>query len=110
MALSQLILEAVSIAIQLALISLLLRHASFRRYPLLLLYCVLQLVATAAEEYVSRIQAEPNLFRKLYWTDEVTLDLVLFFMVIALIYRALEDSPLRAAMGRLLAAVVVIVL
>ena len=109
MALSQLILEAVSIAIQAVVIVFLLRSSSFRRYPLLLVYCVLQLAATAAEEYVSRLHGRTDFFRDLYWTDEVTLDLLLFLMVIALTYQALEQSPLRAAMGRLLAAVFVIV-
>src|ERR1700748_1408732 len=109
MALSQLVLEAVSIAIQAALIFLLLRSSSFRRYSFLLLYCVLQLVATGAEEYVSRIYEHPNLFRKLYWTDEVTLDLILFLMVITLIDRAVEGSVMRTAMGRVLGAIVAIV-
>ena len=110
MALSQIILEAISIAIQAAVIVLLLRRSAFRRYPLLLVYCILQLAATVAEEYVSRVHGQTNFFRNLYWTDEITLDLLLFFMVIALIYRALEGSPMRVAMGRLLGAVVAIVL
>ena len=110
MALSQLVLEAISIAIQAAVVFFLLSSSSFRRYPLLLVYCVLQLVATVAEEYVSRIHGQPDLFRRLYWTDEIALDLLLFFMVITLIYRAVEGSPVRIAMGRLLGAVVVIVL
>jgi hypothetical protein len=102
-------LEAVSIAIQAVLIVFLLR-GSFRRYPLLLLYCVLQLAATISEEYVFRVHGQTNFFRRLYWTDEVTLDLVLFLMVITLIYRAVEGSPVRIAMGRLLGAVVAVVL
>ncbi len=110
MALSQIILEATSIAIQAAVIIFLLRRSAFRRYPLLVVYCVLQLAATIAEEYVSRVHGQTNFFRKLYWTDEITLDLLLFFMVIALIYRALEGSPMRVAMGRLLGAVVAVVL
>jgi hypothetical protein len=110
MALSQLVLEAISIAIQAGVIFLLLRSSSFRRYPLLLVYCVLQLAATVAEEYVSRLHGQTNFFRRLYWTDEITLDLLLFFMVITLIYRAVEGSPVRTAMGRLLGAVVVMVL
>jgi hypothetical protein len=112
MALSQvsLVLEAVSIAIQAAVIFFLLR-GSFRRYPLLLLYCFLQLAATVAEEYVYRVFGEPStLFHRLYWTDEISLDLLLFLMVITLTYQALEGSPLRKTMGRLLGAVLVIVL
>ena len=112
MALGQvaLFLEAISIAIQAAVIFFLLR-GSFRRYPLLLLYCFLQLVATVAEEYVYRVFGEPStLYHRLYWTDEISLDLLLFLMVITLTYQALEGSPLRKTMGRLLGAVVVIVL
>jgi len=113
MALSQVsfILEAVSILVQAALIFFLLRSSSFRRYPLLLVYCVAQLAATITEEYVYRMFGDSSaLFRNLYWTDEVTLDLLLFLMVIALTYQALEGSPLRAVMGRLLGGVLLIVL
>jgi hypothetical protein len=112
MALAQvsLVLEAVSIVIQAAVIIFLLK-GPFRRYPLLLVYCVLQLAATISEEYAFRVFGNLSvLFRRLYWTDEVTLDLLLFLMVITLTYRALESSPLRAGMGRLLGAVLVIVL
>src|SRR5579872_2843359 len=112
MVLSQIssVLEATTIATQAVVVVFLLR-GPFRRYSLLLLYCVLQLAATITEEYLYRVFGDPSpLFRRLYWTDEVTLDLLLFLMVITLIYRALESSPLRAGMGRLLGAVVVIVL
>jgi hypothetical protein len=102
-------LEFASIAIQAVLIVFLLR-SSFRRYPVLLVYCVLQLAATITEEYVFRVHGQTSFFRKLYWTDEITLDLLLFLMVITLIYRALEGSPMRVAMGRLLAAVMAIVM
>lgn len=104
------ILEAMSIAIQAVVILFLLR-GPFRRYPLLLVYCVLQLLTTGVEEYVYRVYGLASaMYRGLYWTDEVTLDLVLFLMVISLIYRALEGSSMKAGMGRLLGAVVVLVL
>jgi hypothetical protein len=75
------------------------------------LYCVLQLAATISEEYVFRVFGNLSvLYRRLYWTDEITLDLLLFLMVITLTYQALEGSALRAGMGRLLGAVVVTVL
>lgn len=106
----RLVLEVFSIAIQAAVILFLLR-GSFRRYPLLLAYCVVQLAVTVAEEYVYRVFGQGSaVYGKLYWTDEVTLDLLLFLMVITLTYRALEGSPLRAGMGRLLGAVVTLVL
>jgi hypothetical protein len=110
MVLSQFVLELISISIQAAVIFFLLRGSSFRRYPLVLIYCVLQLVATTAEEYVSRLHGQTNFFRKLYWTDEITLDILLFLMVITLIYRAVEGSSVRTAMGRILGVVIVAVL
>jgi hypothetical protein len=106
----RLVLEAISIAIQIALVFFLLRSSSFRRYPFLLVYLILQLAITGVEEYVYRVYSLSSaVYGKLYWTDEVILDLLLFLMVIVLTYRALESSPLRAGMGRLLGAVVVIV-
>jgi len=111
MALSQIssVLEAVGIALQAVLIVFLLR-GSFRRYPLLLVYCVSQLAATVTEVYINRILHDSGaIYRRVYWTDEVLLDLLLFLMVILLIYRALEGSPMRAGMGRLLGAVVIAV-
>ena len=103
-------LVAITIAIQAVVIVFLLR-GPFRRYPVVLLYCTLQLATTLTEGYVYRVFGENSaIFRKLYWTDEVSLDLLLFLMVIMLTYRALEASPMRAGMGRLLGAVVLIVL
>jgi hypothetical protein len=109
MALASLTLEAISIAIQ-AIVIFFLLSGSFRRYPLLLAYCLAQLATTISEEYVYRVFGDSPIYGKLYWTDEVTLDLLLFLMVIALIYRALEGSPLRTSMGRLMGAVLVVVL
>jgi len=106
----RLVLEAISIASQITLIFFLLRSSSFRRYPFLLVYSVLQLIITGVEEYVYRVYSlSSQFYGKLYWTDEVIMDLLLFLMVIVLTYRALESSPLRAGMGRLLGAVVLIV-
>jgi len=107
------LLEAASFILLLGIIVFLLR-GPFRRYPLVLLYCALQLAANLSEDYVLRVLGEPRdtsrLFITLYWTDEVVLDLVLFLLVIAMTYRALEGSPMRAGIGRFLGAVVLIVL
>lgn len=105
-----LVLEVISIAIQAGVIVFLLR-GPFKRYPLLLVYCVSQLAATVTEEYVYRVFGDANsLFRTLYWTDEITLDLLLFLLVITLTYRALEGNPMRAGMGKLLGGVLLVVL
>ena len=106
-------LEDLSFVLLSCIIVFLLLRGSYRRYPLIFLYCVLQLVASASEVYVLRVLGEPSngpVFRTLYWTDEIILDLLLFLMVIALTYRALEGSPLRPQIGRFLGAVVVVIL
>jgi hypothetical protein len=99
------VLGFIGIVLQLLLVVLLLR-GSFRKYPLVLAYCVIQLILTAAEYYFIR----STLYRRIYWTDEIVLNLLLFLMVISFTYRALGDSPLRVTMGKLLAGVFVIVL
>jgi hypothetical protein len=106
-----LVLEAISIGGQIALIVFLLRSSSFRRYPFLLIYAVVQLVITGVEEYTYRVYSLASaIYGKLYWTDEVIMDLLLFLMVIVLTYRAVESSSLRTTMGRLLGAIVVVVI
>jgi hypothetical protein len=102
------ILGWISIGLLLVLLILLLR-GPFHKYPLILAYCVIQLVLTAGENYFFH-QKSKKIYTMLYWTDEIVLNLVLFLMVITFTYRALGDSPLRATMGKLLSAVCVVVL
>ena len=100
-------LQAVSLVFEFLLVVFLLR-GHVRRYPLLFLYSVLQLTLAVTEAIVLR--TNNSAYPKVYWTDEVVLDLLLFLLVILLVYRALEGSPLRPMMGRLLAVVVAVVL
>jgi len=95
----------VSIGLLVVLLVLLLL-GPFRKYPLILSYCVIQLALTAAENYYIRSKS----YSTLYWTDEIVLNLLLFLMVISFTYRALGESPRRAAMGKLLGAVFIVVL
>ena len=97
-----------SIVLLLVLAFLLLR-GPFRQYPLILAYCIIQLVLTGGEFYLRSVRlAKP--YAVLYWTDEILLNLLLFLMVITFTYRALGDSPMRATLGKLLGAVFVLVL
>jgi hypothetical protein len=98
----------ISIVLLLVLAFLLLR-GPFRRYPLILAYCVVQLILIAGEDYF-RITNARRLYTILYWTDEILLNLLLFTMVITFTYRALGDSPMRATLGKVLGAVFVVVL
>jgi len=98
----------VSIALQVLLVCFLFVRGQFRRYPLLLVYSVVFLGLTVAETLVFHaVGFRSPKYRYLYMTDEVIIDLLLFFMVIAMTYKALGDSVLRPKIGRLLAVVAV---
>jgi hypothetical protein len=102
------VLEVVGVILQIALLLFLL-PGGFRKFPLLLLYSVVQLVADVAEVSVShQFGTNAVQYVKLYWSDEVLLDLLLFLMVIVFTYQALEGNPLRAKAGRFLAGVVIV--
>jgi hypothetical protein len=96
------VLEVVDAALQLTLLFFLLR-GPFKRYAFLLVYSVASLVTTILERLVSQDRV---LFRKVYWSDEVILDLLLFLVVIALTNLALEGNPLRPRMSRVLLGIV----
>lgn len=107
-------LEIVDVALQFVLIFLLLR-GPFRKYLVFSIYAIAFLVTTLVEIVLTHqanasTPAARALFRKIYWSDEVLTDFLLFLTVTSLIYLALQNSPLRGKMGRLLTGVVVIVL
>src|ERR1700728_3161610 len=82
----------ISILLLVVLVFLLLR-GPFRQYPLILTYCVTQLILTASEDYL-RIVSARKFYAVLYWTDEILLNFLLFLMVITFTYRAVGDSPM----------------
>ena len=53
---------------------------------------------------------EAPAYRTLYWTDHVTLDLLLFLVVIAFTYAALQENPLRPKAAKALGVIVVVAL
>jgi hypothetical protein len=97
----------ISIVLLVLLVFLLLR-GPFRQYPLILAYCVTQLILTGGEDYL-RIVNSRKLYTALYWTDEILLNFLLLLMVTTFTYRALGDSPMRAALGKLLVVVSLVV-
>src|ERR1051325_4573170 len=98
--------NAVSIAgavLQLFLLFLLIR-GPLRRYFLIFAYCLAQTVQTVVDGAVLRkFGVSSNEYKMVFWTDSITVDLLLFFVVIAVTYQALEGSPLQGKMTRLLA-------
>jgi hypothetical protein len=83
----------------------------FRKYPVFAAY-VLGEFAADVVEYIAyyRLGWESPAYRRLYWTDHVTLDLFLFLVVIAFTYAALQDNPLRPKAAKALGVIVAITL
>ena len=103
-------------AVQLVVIVLVLIGPA-RKFLVLLIYVVAELVSTSAltladmlyggslQVSAAHASAGQKLYTHLYWTDDVVLDLLLFLTVIVLTYQATEGTPLRAAAGKLLGGV-----
>ncbi len=101
------ILQLASVVGQLGLIFALLQ-GPFRKYLIILVYCVTRLVLLVTETLVYHYAGGASpLYSRLYWTDEAVLDLLLFLTVIMLTFQSLEGNPIGASLGKLLAIVVV---
>jgi hypothetical protein len=95
----------VSIVLQFLLL-LFLRQDSIKRYFILFLYSLVYLLTSLAEVAVFQNEGKATpLYRQLYWTDEVVLDLLRFVMLIVLTYQAAEGSPIRKGIGKVLMGV-----
>jgi hypothetical protein len=108
-----LVLNAVVLADYLlqVLLLVLLSRGFVRKYSTLFAYSILLLMASTAEVLVSTMAGRrSSLYSRLYWSDEVIVDLMLFLLVIVLTRKALEGNPLRSKADRLLGGVVIAVL
>src|SRR5690242_11202730 len=99
------LLPATDGLLQLILIVLLLK-GPFRRYPLLLLYCVFQVSVVVLSGWVFFVAgAGSALYRNLYWTSDVIVDLLLFLMVITMTREVMKENPLWPVVGRILSVI-----
>jgi hypothetical protein len=93
--------------LQLILIVFLLR-GPFKRYPLLLLYCVFQISVVILSGWAFFFAgAGSALYRNLYWTADVLVDLLLFLMVMTMTREVMKENPLWRVVGRMLLIIVV---
>lgn len=93
---------SVQVLFQLVLLYLLVR-GPFRRYFLIFAYCLAQSVQIVVDGAVLRkFGVSSNEYKIVFWTDAITVDLLLFFVVIAVTYQALEGNPLKSKLTRLL--------
>jgi hypothetical protein len=97
-----------SLLLELALVVYLLK-GRYLRYPLLLAFCVVELV-TGTAEFLVESYGSHQMFIDLYYIDEVGVDLLLFLMVITFTYRAMEGNPMRVMAGRVLGVITLLVL
>ena len=99
----------------------LLLRGPFRKFWVLLVYVAWELFATATLTVYDVLyagagqgkvlQAEAvRLYTRLYWSNDVIVDLLRFLLVIVLTYAATPGGPKRASVGRILGGIVVVVM
>ncbi len=102
------VLQIASIVLQVVLVFFLI--GTDRKYVLLLIRSVAQLIANVLEPLVAHQWGNQSaVFAKVYWTDEVVLDFLIFLVVISLAYSASEDSPMRQPLQKLLLGILIVV-
>ncbi len=100
----------VSFILQLGVIAFLLEGA-FREFPLVLAYSITRLITSALELVLREtLGGRTALFRRVYYSDRVILNLLLFVMVTAIISRLLKGKPQRSMIGKALLGVAGVVL
>ncbi len=100
----------------------LLLRGPFRRFWVLLVYVAWELFATATltiydllydtvQPRVKLQQAEAvRLYTRLYWSNDVIVDMLRFLLVIVLTYAATPEGAKRSSIGRILGGIVVVVM
>jgi hypothetical protein len=104
----------------LSVLVLLLRGPS-RKFWVLLVYVAWELFATATLTIYDLLYTGPSLgkvaqaealklYARLYWSNDVIVDLLRFLLVIVLTYAATPPGPKRVSVGRILGGIVVVVM
>ncbi len=102
---SQILYDA-DTAVQCLLLVLVLR-CRLRKYAVFVLYVLGEFAADVCEGIAYyRPGWESPFYRKLYWTDHMTLELLLLLLVISFTYGALQGSPLRSKATKAIAIIV----
>jgi hypothetical protein len=102
------ILYGADIVIECVLLVILLR-GPFQKYMVFAIYVLVEFAADVSEwiAYYRLGWGSPT-YRKLYWTNHVILDLLLFLVVIAFTYAALQDNRLRPKAAKALGAILAV--
>jgi hypothetical protein len=98
-------LEYVGIAGQLLLFYFLLR-GPFRRYYLVFIYALVEMLGTFADKYVGDRWGRGSVqFHDVYFSTEMFGDLLLLVVLILFTYQLMEDSPVRGKVRRVLGVI-----
>jgi len=100
---------------------ILLLRGSFRKFLVLLVYVAWELFATATLTIYDLLYLAPSvgkvaqaeatkLYARLYWSNDVIVDLLRFLLVIVLTYAATPEGAKRVSIGRILGGIVAVVL
>jgi hypothetical protein len=93
------------------LLLVLILRSPFRKYTVFALFVLCEFTGDVIEEITYyRVGWGSPAYREVYWTDHVALDLLLFLVVIALTYEALQGNPLRPKAAKALAVIVTLTL
>jgi hypothetical protein len=98
----------------------LLLRGSFRKFWVLLIYVAWELFATATLTIYDLLYLGPSvgkvaqaeamkLYARLYWSNDVIVDLLRFLLVIVLTYAATPEGAKRLSIGRILGGIVAVV-
>ena len=98
----------------------LLLRGSFRKFWVLLVYVTWELFATATLTIYDLLYTGPalgklaqaesmKLYARLYWSNDVIVDLLRFLLVIVLTYKATPEGAKRTSIGRILGGIVAVV-
>lgn len=99
---------------------ILLLRGSFRKFWVLLIYVAWELFATATLTIYDLLYLGPSagkeahaealrLYARLYWSNDVIVDLLRFLLVIVLTYAATAEGAKRVSIGRILGGIVAVV-
>jgi hypothetical protein len=93
------------------LLLFLLVRGPFRKYLVFSVYILFRVLGNVIEGSALHLLGfKSGVYRNVYWTCEVTMDLFLFLVVIAFTYAALDGNPLRPKAAKALGGIVVVAL
>jgi hypothetical protein len=97
------------VVLQIAVLYLLIR-GPFSRYFPLFLYGLTSVALTLSLVWIYRVEGWSPRYYSVFWGGELLSDLLLFFLIISLTSRALEGSPLRPKLVRVLTGITFVAL